>query len=88
MGLGFSALQGWPEEAGENGGRWVRCDNWAGTGGSRVGRDGRWRDVVCGVLLFSVVGLTVGCHFQAAVWEPWLSPSGSLETDCGCGVVL
>lgn len=34
VGLGFSALQGCLEEAGENGGRWARCYNWAGTGGA------------------------------------------------------
>lgn len=54
--------------------------NSAGTWGSRIER---WRDVVCGVLKCSVVGLTTGCHFQAAAWEPWLSPSGSLKPVVG-----
>lgn len=32
-----------------------------------------------------LVGLTVGCHFQAAEWEPWLSPSvWSTDTDGYC----
>lgn len=36
----------------------------------------RWSLLLCGV-----VGLTVGCHFQAAGWEPWLVSVWYTDTD-------
>lgn len=46
--------------------------NWAGP--ERAGwDDGVMWCALCGVFMCCVVGLTVGCHFRAAVWVPWRS---------------